>query len=795
MAGAGYWWRPRRAIVKFSMLLLMAVGAAPACARDAAVAIPPTTLDLAIQTLARQSDSEIISTELGLAQTRTIAVSGIMSVHQALEKLLDGTGFRAVALPAGGYRIIRAVKPSKPARRDPRRPPPEPQDLQTEVIVTASKQRVSLLRYPGSVLMLDATTAIPAEGANNLTANAQKLPILQSTQLGAGRDKIFIRGVADSSFNGSTQSTTSTYLDDVQLNYTGPDAGLRLYDIKSVEILEGPQGTLYGSGAIGGVIRLTSNPVDPTTASGSVGAGVSVTAKGAPGFDLAGVVNIPILRDRLGARAVAYRIRDGGYINDLRRHLADVNQSDTVGARLGLRLEGSDGWRGELSGVFQRISTQDAQYAARRAGPIERRSFVAQPFDNQLLFGRFALSKDWESGLKLFAASGVVGYESRDQFDATSTLPRARRQIPLISITAREKLLVSQEIRLSRALNSGASWVVGFSYINDRDILSRSSGAPNSERTMIGVTNVTQALSAFGEGTAYVSPNLALTIGARTTFARVDGEPSSRPSRRNFVKGRSTTRFDPTVALSWVVAPRLAVYARVQTANRTGGLAVARGVGRVADYRSDSIVVGEVGVRKQRIGETGIAFSGAFSIAHWQAIQADLIDRAGEPYTANIGDAEIDTVEGNVDFIPVKGLRIAGSLVYTSNRVYGPIADQSRRQNRRLPEIPPLATHFGLSYQWALGKAVPRLGFTIDTSGRSVLGTGDLLDVSQGNYATLGLASGVRIGSVDVSLVVDNLTNQSVNRFAYGNPFLLSSRNQLTPSRPLNARLGVAVAW
>ncbi|MFW1466525.1 hypothetical protein ACEV75_24345, partial [Vibrio parahaemolyticus] len=82
--------------------------------------------------------------------------------------------------------------------------------------------------------------------------------------------------------------------------------------------------------------------------------------------------------------------------------------------------------------------------------------------------------------------------------------PRARRQIPLISITAREKLLVSQEIRLSRALNSGASWVVGFSYINDRDILSRSSGAPNSERTMIGVTNVTQALSAFGEGTAYV---------------------------------------------------------------------------------------------------------------------------------------------------------------------------------------------------------------------------------------------------------------------------------------------------
>lgn len=767
---------------------------APATARESAISIPATSLDAALTALARTANAEIVSTEPGLNLIRTPRLSGSMSVRRALAELLKGTGLRAIAVGHGSFRIVRMAAP-KPLRAPARaKPVSEPASVD-DILVTGSKQRVPLLRFPGSMIFIEGGTPLPPQGAGNLSDSVQKYPILQSTHLGAGRDKIFIRGVADSSFNGSTQATVSLYLDDVQLNYTGPDPGLRLYDFKSVEILEGPQGTLYGSGAIGGVIRHTSNPIDLNRLSGSIGGGVTATYSGTPGFDVAGIVNLPIVADRLGLRAVAYRIRDGGYIDDARRGLADINQSDTVGARLGLRLDPGDAWRVEVSGAYQRIDTRDAQYAEPASGPLVRRSRIAQPFDNQIVFGRFALSKDWESGLRFFSTTGIVGYRSTERFDATQTLQVGSRIVPLTYTAARDKLLFSQETRLSRSLDNGSSWVAGISYISDRDILSRAIGSPESDPNIIGVTNVTQAISGFAEGTVKILPAVFATVGGRVTSARVDGEPSSTPRSNNFVRGRSTRRIDPTVALSWVVAPQLSLFARYQSGYRTGGLAVAQGIGRVADYQSDSIIVGEVGMRKLRSSETGLAFSTSFSLARWRGIQADLINRAGQPFTANVGDARIETVEGNIDWIPIRGLKADGTFLFTNNSVSGPMADQSKRDNRRLPETPPFAAHLAVSYEWHAASVTPRIGFTADYVGRSVLGTGDLFDISQGNYYSIGLMSGLRWRSIDVSLVVDNLTNQTGNRFAFGNPFRLASRDQTTPLRPLNVRLGISTAW
>lgn len=200
-------------------------------------------------------------------------------------------------------------------------------------------------------------------------------------------------------------------------------------------------------------------------------------------------------------------------------------------------------------------------------------------------------------------------------------------------------------------------------------------------------------------------------------------------------------------------------------------------------------------MRKLRDGPTGLAFSGSLSMARWSDIQADLINRRGQPYTDNIGNARIEAAEGTLDWIPVAGLRAEASFLLTANEVSGPIADQSTRNNRRLPETPPFAGHWGLSYEWATREAAPRIGLSADYVGRSVLGTGDLLDVSQGNYWLLGLSAGVRHGRLRVDLAVDNLTNSTASRFAYGNPFSLTYRDQVTPLRPRNARLGVGFGW
>ncbi|WP_367185879.1 TonB-dependent receptor [Sphingomonas bacterium] len=781
-----------RVSLTLALIAAAACHSAPAFARDAVISIPATTLDVALIELARETGVEIMSTEPGLRSVRTRPIQGHMSVRTALGQLLQRTGYRARA-NAGGYRIVRVIAKSAARSRPVASPNPPPGP---DIVITASKQRIPLLRYPGSLTVVGPLPVRPWQAAENMSDMAETLPILQGTQLGAGRNKIFIRGVADSSFNGSTQSTTSLYLDDVQINYSGPDPGLRLYDVRSIEILEGPQGTLYGAGSIGGVIRVSSNPVDLSKIAGSFAGGVTLTSGGATGFDTAGMVNLPIAKERFGLRAVGYNIRDGGYIDDAGRGSRLVNSSDTVGARLALRLDPGGGWRVEASGTGQRIDTRDAQYAETVEGPLTRRSRIAQPFDSDLLFGRVVVSKTWGSGLRFFSASGIVGYRSTDRFDAT---PRAGAggapTMPTIYTANRSKRLLSQEARLSRSMSGGNSWVFGFTLISDRDILTRSLGSPGNDLDIIGVTNVTKAASAFGEATVGLSPRLSITGGARVTLARTDGDPSSAPRSTNFVKGRSTRRLDPTLALSWQLAPQLALFARFQTGYRTGGLAVAPGVGRVADYQPDEIRVGELGFRKLRAGPTGLAVSSSVSLARWSNIQADLINRRGLPYTANIGDAKIETIEGNVDWIPVVGFRVVGSFLLTDNTVSGPIADLSKRDNRRLPETPPFAGHGGVSYQWRTGQVEPQIGLTTDYVGRSVLGTGDLLDVSQGNYWVVGLSANLRWKGIDFSFLGNNLTNSTANRFAFGNPFSLSYRDQATPLRPRNLRLAVGVAW
>ncbi|WP_353681854.1 MULTISPECIES: TonB-dependent receptor domain-containing protein [unclassified Sphingomonas] len=775
--------------------LLLALPSSPARAQRTTLSIPATTLDQALLMLSRQTGVEIISTEAGLSRVRTVAVSGVPDLATALSRLLAGTGYKAERA-SHGYRIVRAriapaPAPSRPKQRPKPAPAPATEPAESdEIVVEANKQRVPLLRYPGSLTMLRGSE-IPAPSGNSLSDIAASTPILQSTLLGPGRNKVFIRGVADSSFNGSTQSPTSVYFDDVQLNYSGPDAGLRLYDMRSVEVLEGPQGTLYGSGAIGGVIRLTSNPASVTDTSASMIGGATATDHSEPGFDLAGIVNMPVIRDRLGLRAVAYRVRDGGYIDDAKRGLHNTNRIDTVGGRLALRLAPGNGWRVEASGAIQSIDMRDGQYSDVAGKPLVRYSRLAQPFHSALWLGRVVASKDWDSGLRLIIANGIVAQHSVEQFDAS---PRGSG--PTTQYRAdRNKLLVSHETRLSRSLGNGNSWVAGFTLVSDRDILSRALEISATDRSLIGVTNVSRAASLFGEASFAVFDDISLTLGARATMGRNDGEPSSTPRGGSFTKGRSTHRVDPTLAFSWRLAPTLALFGRFQTSYRTGGLAVAAGTGRVADYLSDVIQVGEIGIRKLRAGPTGLAFSLDLSTAHWSNIQADLITQRGQPYTANIGDARIRAIEANFDWVPVSGLHAGGSIFFTANRVIGPIANASKRDNRRLPETPPLAAVASLSYSAPTRRFAPRFGVTANYVGRSVLGTGDFLDISQGRYWVIGASAGARIGRIELSLDVDNLLNAAANRFAFGNPFTLVVRDQATPLRPRSARLGMTVNW
>lgn len=783
--------RPGQAIRASVAALLLACAPAALQAADIKVSISATTLDIALTALARQSGADIISIEPGLRQIRVKRLDGRMPVRTALDRLLAGTGYRAVAIDANSYRIVRAPA-QHAAPRHGAAPQPATQ-REPEIIVTASKQNVALLRFPGSIVVAGGLTArSAADRASDIDEIARTTPVLQNTEFGAGRNKIFIRGVADSSFNGSTQSTASIYFGDVQLGYSGPEPSLNLYDIERVEVMEGPQGTLYGAGAIGGIIRLTPHPVDLSKAGGSIAGGITATSGGALGGDLSAMLNVPLMSDHVGLRIVGYGVRDGGYIDDRERRLSNVNRTDTVGGRVALRVDPGDGWDIDTGGLIQRIDAADAQYAEAGAGPLSRRSTFAQPFHNEIGLGRLVFRKRWESGLELVSATGLVDMHSGDLYDATHA-PGVFT--PTVYENNDSNLLVTHETRLSRSVPGGISWVAGFALLYDRDAQTRSFGPPGNPADIIGVTNVTKSLSAFAESTLPVSPSLSVTLGARLTTARTDGDPSTQPRADDFVHGRSSRRIDPTAALSWLVAPRLALFARFQSGYRTGGIAVARGIGRVADFQSDSILVGEVGLRMERSGPTGLAMSTGVSFARWRDIQADLFNRRGQPYTTNLGNANIVGLEGTGDWVPLRGLHATFAFLYTHNVVDGLLASSSVLANRHLPETPPFAGNAGLAYQWPVGASSLSVGATVRYVGRSVLGTGDFLDVSQGRYTVIDVSGGWKWRNIDASLTVDNLTNRTDNRFALGNPIILGTRDQTTPLRPLNVRAGVAISW
>lgn len=777
----------------FPLVVSVLVGVAGAAHAQPArpLTIPPGRLDEALSALGRQAGIDIGGAEPGLGNVRVTGLRATLPPRAALDRLLAGTPFVAVPAGSGSYRIMRrrVAQDSGPARRRPPLTPPSV-TASGEVVVTASKVDTPLLRFPGSVMILprDGVADVGAHAGPGFSEVANAVPVMQTTGLGPGRDKLFVRGVADSSFLGPTQSTATVYFGDVQLGYNGPDPNLNLYDVDKIEILEGPQGTLYGAGSIGGTVRVSPRAPDLDGFAGNIAAGMALTQHGAPSYDIAGMLNVPILADRVGLRLVGYDKRDGGYIDDIRRNLSNVNRVRTSGGRATLRAAGPD-WSIELGGVAQFLSARDSQYAEAGMRSLSRQSVIAQPFEQDYLLGRLVMEKHWDNGIRLLSATGVVHHTADDRFDYSR-----REDVPQAYDTRNRGRLYTQELRLSQQLGGGRSWLVGLSALRATDGYTRVIGPLATQRDIIGVSNRAVIGAVFGEATVPLTPRLSLTGGGRFSHARIDGEPVASRRVNAFLRGDASTRFDPTAALSWLAAPGWALFARYQSGFRTGGIAVATGVGRVAVFDADAIHVGEVGVRKVRTGARGLAGSASLSYADWNNVQADLVTRTGAPYTANVGTARIKGIELMGNWIPAAGWRADLAVFLNDGRITDPAPDQ--KAGGRLPDSPKFSSNAEVSYRWTTGGGDRWRAYAgWRRVGRSRLGTLSPLDLPQGGYSAWSLGGSWTTRRLELSATLDNMFDARGNRFASGNAVGLGSVSQYTPLRPRTLRLGVSVPF
>jgi outer membrane receptor protein involved in Fe transport len=751
-----------------------------------------------------------------------------MSAEQALTRLLDGTEARFVRVGPGSYRIVRRPRP-QPQMRIARRqttPPvilaaaPAPEEEQA-VLVIAARRPVTLSAYPGGVQIVDGSDPELAGAPRGSEALVARVPGIASTHLGPGRNKLFIRGIADSSFSGPTQATAGQYLGETRLNYNAPDPDLRLFDIDRIEILEGPQGTLYGAGSLGGVIRIMPNRPRTDAAGGMVSAGATATQHGDPGGDLAGVLNIPLVDGRLGLRVVGYAMQDGGYIDDTGRGLDDVNRVRTVGGRVALRLETESGWTFDAGASGQRIRGRDGQYADRDAPPLTRESEIAQPFGSDYLLADVVVAKDW-GRTRFTTAFGWVHHDIDELYDSTVfNLP------PQFYAQNTRVRLLSAESRLSGQTGGGISWVVGTSIISNESRQRRMAGPVDAPQQLAGVRNAIDEIALFGEASIPIAPSLTLTAGARFSQSHLSGASIDTPalvlqpmfgspldSSRFASASRKESAFLPSVALSWEAAPRLLVFARYQESFRPGGLALEGNVFRVTDmgaptgtviaasdmfirrFRNDNLASFETGLRYGRSGAGAFDVSASFAYTRWNDIQADTVSLFGFPTTANIGDGRIYSVELRAGWRPLPGLSLEAAALYNDSRVVDPFPGIVIQPDFPLPNVADLGARAAVDYQTALTPDLDlRLGASIRYIGESVLGVGPILGDKQGEVTDIGLSARLEHGPHAFTLNVTNLLDEAGNRFAMGSPFTLVENPQVTPLRPRSVRIGWQFAF
>jgi iron complex outermembrane recepter protein len=756
--------------------------AGEAQARVPMLDVPPGGLQSTIIAIGAQAGVTIGLTDAALSGVPVRGIRGRVPVAAALRRLLAGTPADFVEADPQTFRIVRRApgrRPHPPAPAAPRPP------AHADIVVTGSKRASLLTDYIGSVALVDPAMLRPGRLIHGSDALVEQVPVLSSTHLGPGRNKLFVRGIADSSFNGPTQATVGQYLGEVRLNYSAPDPDLALIDVASVEVLEGPQGTLYGAGSLGGIVRLVPTPPDLSRASAQIAGGGALTAHGAPSGDGSAIVNLPLDRDRLALRVVAYGGIDGGYIDDPARGLKDINRTSTEGLRATLRYRPAPDWTIDLAGIVQGINSRDGQYDERGLPPLQRDSVIAQPFDNDYALGSLTV-RHQIGAAELVSATSVVRHDVNSVYDA-STSP----ETPLRYQEKEHITLLTNETRLSRGYADGSAWVVGAELLRSADALTRTLGPPGTADRIAGTRNVAEEASLFGEGTLRLAPRWFVTAGGRVDYTRLVDTTLDHP-KGDDGPHRHAVSFLPSIGLLWKASSQLSFYGRYEEADRPGGLSVQGTV--TQRFEGDSVSSWEAGVRWHTPRDR-LRFSVAFSYTHWDDIQADLVDASGLPYTTNIGSGRILGAEVQAEWRPLAGLAIQASAFIDDSDLSRPAAGFAGESDPSLPNIADSLGRIGISYDFDVAGRRLSLSGSAHYVGRSRLGVGPILDLHQGRYVETALGASVPVGRFTLSLDATNLFGARDNIFAFGNPFGVLAGRQMTPQRPRTVRIGAAIGF
>ncbi|HEX7759579.1 MAG TPA: TonB-dependent receptor [Caulobacteraceae bacterium] len=750
-------------------------------------------------------------------------LSGSYTVAEGLGRLLAGTGCGYRMVDVGAVRIVRL--PPQPPSPSVRSSPAisvspsttlaaPPIDLPiSEVVVTATRRNALADSLPVAMSTISSTdlAGTRAGSIGDLSAQATGLTV---TNLGPGRDKFIIRGLSDGPLTGHTQAAVGLYVDDIRLAYNAPDPDLKLVDVDRVEILRGPQGSLYGAGSISGLLRVVTRQPDMEHFSALVTASGSGATGGAPSEDIEAVANFPLVEGRLAARAVIYREHQGGYLDDFLIGRRNTNFTDRTGGRLALRYRLSDDWTLSAGFIRQGLYSGDAQYATGGVNGLQRAVLLMEPNDNEFTQGYATVEGETPLG-RFKNAFAVIRHEIDARYDATTVLPQFAPGLPLrpspYDDHSNTHLLVD-EVSLVSPGAGRFQWLAGGFLSVGRQTLQAALTTPGppgaSDRTVYDEdrTDDILELALFGEGSYRLTSRLTFTLGARVYGTRISTFATTQlplSHTADVFQGRLTdSGLAPKIALQYQLGGHAMSYVQAAEGYRAGGFNTSGPVGQTfatapgapQPYRrftGDNLWIFETGVKahffRDRINVRAASF-----YTLWKNIQSDLPLHSGLPFTANIGDGRNVGLEAEASYA-VDGLRLRGNVMFDRPELVRLNPGFPTIQHSGLPGVPRLSVGADLRYVYAVSHGatavfnaqyayvgVSRLTFDASTA------------PSQGGFSTGKVSLGLNAGRWSATAFLDNPANAVGNTFAYGNPFTLRHALQVTPQRPRTAGVEVS---
>lgn len=568
-----------------------------------------------------------------------------------------------------------------------------------EVIVTAEKRTERLLDVPVPVTAIEA----PQLTQNNqfrLQDYFSQVPGLIATPHTQVGYDLSIRGITT---GAGTNPTVGVMVDDIPYgSSTSYGLGTAVPDIDPgdlarVEVLRGPQGTLYGASSMGGLIKFVT--VDPSTAAltGQVQAGMSTVENGPDlGYNFRGSANIPVA-DTFAVRMSAFTRLDPGYIDNPALHEEGLGDERVSGGRIAALWQPVDNFTLRLSALYQTYSANDTQDVNPALGGLNQNYLpgVGAYDGNAQAYSATATLKF--SNMTLTSLTGYNVRTFNNSLDVSQFFnPQSLYGVSgasLVSPTRTDKF--SQEIRLTGPLGEHFDYVVGGFYTYEDSARSQSILAVNpSSGAVIANTydnsfpSTYAETAGFADLTVHATSAIDIQVGGRWSsirqeylpdvtveplFANGSTVPNVAPASYS-----SATPFTYLLTPSFKLTPDLLLYARFASGFRAGGSngSFCTVYHYQCEFAPDKTENYELGTKGELLDHR-VSFDASAYYINWSDIQLSAVTTNQQGYETNASSAKSEGLELSLNTRPLTGLTVSAWVVWNEAALTAPLPQPS----------------------------------------------------------------------------------------------------------------------